>query len=339
MVQGKVKQDLTKELILSHLSEEQIMEYYLGHAVEDDGRYLSPFRKEDSPSFSIKRLESGLHYKDFGDDSYSGGCVDLVMQLFNISFYEALKKISNDFNLGPSILDNRKEYQRVLNDRAERPPKKRKIIQVITRPLTKIDKAYWASYDISTEELRRYNIYSIKKYLIDEGQSNPPWWIVGADELCFGYFTGEKWKIYRPLSEDKERKWFTNISNRYIWDIDIIVPGTKRCFITKSRKDQIILSKFLSPVVSVQSESSGSISEEGLSLLKSNCEEVYIIFDNDTPGVKASTYFSENHGFRWINCPKGYIDNLGKPIKDFADLARHYGLETVINYFKSKNLM
>lgn len=56
---------ITKELILSHISEETLMEHYLGIPVKK-GIFRSPLRTDNNPTCSFDRDKYGrLVFKDF----------------------------------------------------------------------------------------------------------------------------------------------------------------------------------------------------------------------------------------------------------------------------------
>lgn len=77
--------NITKELILKHVSEERIMEHYLG-ITPRKGLFKSPLRKDVKPTVAFFRNSKGeLIYKDFGSDHY-GNFVSIVMIKFNCSY-------------------------------------------------------------------------------------------------------------------------------------------------------------------------------------------------------------------------------------------------------------
>lgn len=92
--------EITKELILKKVPEENIMEFYLGVPVKK-GLFRSPIRNDKSPTVSFYRSpKTGrLIYKDFGCTDHVGDCVSMVMIKFNCSYYQALQIIANDFGI------------------------------------------------------------------------------------------------------------------------------------------------------------------------------------------------------------------------------------------------
>lgn len=90
--------NITKELILSRVSEEQIMEHYLGIPVKR-GLFRSPLRNDRNPTASFYRNGRGrLIMKDFSG-AFSGDCFSVVMEKFQCSYYMALQIIANDFGI------------------------------------------------------------------------------------------------------------------------------------------------------------------------------------------------------------------------------------------------
>lgn len=101
--------NITKELILSRVSEERIMEHYLG-IVPKKGLFKSKLRRDDNPTVSFFRNKKGsLIYKDFGYPDHCGNCIDMVMIKFGCSFTKALQIIANDFGIisSPNLTVNR----------------------------------------------------------------------------------------------------------------------------------------------------------------------------------------------------------------------------------------
>jgi hypothetical protein len=89
--------NLTKEFILSKVSEEEIFEHY-GIKVQK-GLFCSKLRSDKRPTVSFYRNKSGrLIMHDFGDSSFID-CFAYVQILFNVSYYMSLQIIANDFKL------------------------------------------------------------------------------------------------------------------------------------------------------------------------------------------------------------------------------------------------
>jgi hypothetical protein len=245
-----------------------------------------------------------------------------------MSYDRALKLIARDLGIRDTPEGN---GVKVIVNAQE---KKETLIQVVHRRFDTADLKYWKDYHIDEEELKSNDVYAVKKLYVNRERIMLP-----PTELVFGYLEEKigKWKIYRPFV-DKKHKWMTNIPHNHISGLHRIKPGCDSAVITKAKKDEMVLAKFVPYVASVQSESEISISKENIDLLIHRCGNVYLNFDSDEVGVQACKYYNQ-FGFKWINCPKGFITPEGKMIKDFADLAKYHGLETVINHFKQKGVI
>lgn len=273
-----------------------------------------------------------LHHTDFADSSKRGSCIDFVMQLHGIDFNGALRKVAHDFCLVAPDGTFKDVERKPLVDCREQQPRRDTLIQVKSRKFDLSDLAYWGQYGITEADLKANSVYAVRKLYLN-GETLP----FPSTELIFGYLFGEKWKIYRPLA-DKKNKWLSNVSQGTISGIEKMVSGTTIGVITKSKKDEMILSKIIPATCSTQNESEFSISKENIDLLQRNCGKVYVNFDSDDVGVQACKYYNQ-FGFGWINPPRSYTKPDGTQVKDFADLVRYHGMEAVINHFKLKKLI
>lgn len=99
--------EVTKSLILSKLSEEEIFEHY-GVPIKK-GLFCSKLRNDKNPTVSFYRNKKGrLIVHDFGDGSHRD-CFAYVQELFQVSYYMSLVIIANDFNLisRPNLTKNK----------------------------------------------------------------------------------------------------------------------------------------------------------------------------------------------------------------------------------------
>lgn len=331
-VSGPTRISLTLENILKVVSEYDIYRYYIGHDFQFGKAFISPLREDDKvPSFVVNVSKSGgLFHLDYGDPLKRGRCTDFVMQLYNADYDKALRMIDQDLRVGimsGAPINKMRRVQEVHHQ--EKEPS---FIQVVTRRFDTAELAYWNLYHVSEAELRENDVYAIKKLYVDRQ-------LVGytPGTLQFAYLFDDKWKIYRPeLSKDK--KWISNVPNSFMSGMQRIAAECNTAVVTKSKKDEIVLAKILPYVCSVQSESIVSINNENITLLRERCGKVFVNFDSDKVGVQACKYYNQ-FGFGWVNCPWGYSKPNGEAIKDFADLARYYGMDEVIRHFKLKGII
>lgn len=307
---------LTPEYILSKVDDIYIFRYYLG-AFDMNTKVKNPFRKDIHPSFSIYINNDSLRlkWKDFGTNE-SGDCFTLVSKLFNLSFVETLQKIAEDFGLVKGKRGITGREMQAVKVFKETLLKKEFKIQVETRPYTGEELNYWDQFSITKKELISNSIIPIKKLWINGN-------IVSlSNHMHFAYYFPkvEKFKIYSPLDPDK--KWFGNVSTKYIEGLDKEFDYSKPIIISKSRKDRMCLSHFLPNVVNTQNESSFAISEKEDEFFLKKFPSAYIIWDSDSTGVQECTKLNKR-GYKYFNVPNDIYKNTG--CKDYSDLIRFFG--------------
>ena len=100
---------------INELKIREVMEYY-GTDFNRNGFAKCPFHREKTASVSIKRNR----FKCFGC-GVGGDGISFVMQLYGISFSQALIRINNDFNLGLTNIkpSYRKQRELILTKKVE----------------------------------------------------------------------------------------------------------------------------------------------------------------------------------------------------------------------------
>lgn len=339
MIKGVKKTPLTVENILKRISEYDIFRYYMSiEAKEKDWKLnkgtFSPFRDEDNPSFLIGNKNGYLSFIDFTDTSKRGDCFTFVKMLYPglENMDSVLKKIDKDFGLGILPQNNSGEYKKILSQYSqpeEETGKHYSVIQVITRKFTNEELAYWNEYYQDITDLRREHIYSVAKVYLNR-QLFP----LSDTELRFGYLYDNHWKIYRPFG-GKKSKWIPNNVPITAMDGKTEIINCKTAFINKSKKDYMVIRKIFPTTCAVQNEGLACFSEENVSYLKSNSQRQILSFDSDVPGVQNSQQITQMFGFGYCNVPRKYLPD---GIKDWAQLAHDYGLETVRDYLKERGI-
>jgi hypothetical protein len=134
-------------------------------------------------------------------------------------------------------------------------------------------------------------------------------------------------------------KWDSNVPFDYVDNLKAITTDCQRVIMAKSKKDRMVLMKALGTdcIADVQAEDPACISEEVIGRF-TQVPERLIVSDNDKKGKEFSWWLTKNHGFKHANVPDKYLTE-GPKCTDFADLCYHYGMETVVNYFKTKGLL
>src|SRR5690606_31446360 len=109
LIKMKLPQLLTKEFILSQVSEEEIFERYgvkVRKGTFKAPAILRPVDKHASCNFFRHKTNNKLILKDYG--GFNGDCFDLVMYTQGGNFNTALRIIANDFGLIPGQITRTK---------------------------------------------------------------------------------------------------------------------------------------------------------------------------------------------------------------------------------------
>ena len=177
---------ITKELILSKIPEEKLMEHYLGIPCKK-GLFKSPLRKDNNPTASFYRNSNGiLIFKDFGGD-FCGDAFAVVMKKFDCSFYVALQIIANDFGIiQRQDLKKNKPKLEYTNSKLE--TSKSAIIQVEIRPFQSYELNWWKKFGISESTLQKFKVYSCKNIFLNGNLFHVEY----PKQLIFGYYGGIK---------------------------------------------------------------------------------------------------------------------------------------------------
>lgn len=338
MILGEKNVRLSPEEVMKYISEYDIYRFYMGDFTIGTP-ICNTWRGENNPSFNISNTGVGLQHLDYGDGKWRGNCFNLVKQIYNCDFHQALVHIDKDFGLGISS-QKTNDSPIVTWSQPKIITKKPPLIHVKTRNFSETELKWWAGYYQDLSDLKREHVYAPEE--IWRNGSRIP---LKSSELTFCYFYPEvgKWKIYRPEAPKlKDPKvWQYKFDSNVPFDYCDGLSDVNECdiaFLTKSRKDKMVLKKALGKfcIADVQSENPACISEETIEHYKKNSRMQVTCFDNDDTGKRTSWWLTENYGFKHCNVPDFY---LKEKISDFADLARKYGIEYVQNHFRQKGFL
>jgi len=341
MIKGNIgkPEEIKVEDILAKVDDYSIIRFYLGEDFDFKRKFRSPFRAggvDKTPNLCFFPSDERIIFKDFASGK-SGDCFKFVQEIFGLTFYQALLKIDKDLGLGLKDKSNSPVFKIQVKKRPENLQKSDTLIQIVPRDFTAKDISFWESYHITQSELEKKKVHSVDKLYVNKQLMQNR-----EDSPRFAYEYDSYLKIYTPFS--KTMKWISSCPNDYISGFDEIKfkifrgSQSDKLFITKSLKDEIILSKFFRDVCSTQNESATAINEDNMQwILKGyKPENVIIAYDNDKAGKDAARYYSIQYGFRTIFVPDAF-GTVG--IKDWSDLMKDHGQRTVWHVFRAEGLI
>lgn len=317
---------ITKELILSRFSEEQLMEYYL-HIPVKKGLFRSPLRRDKQPTCSFYRNKSGtLIFKDFATGQHLN-IFDVVQTIFRCNYFDSLRIIANDFGI---VRDNalHKNPGKINLNPIKIKDKEISKIQIEVQEFTDSELKWWGKYGISKDILNRFNVYSCKYIFLNdqlfaESQQHCP---------IFGYY-GKKyqglelWRCYFP--KRISFRFITNWPSKKIQGYDQLPKKGKLLVITKSMKDSMCLYSCGITACAPNSENL-FIPDKVLEDLKNRFENIVVLYDNDRPGLYNMAKIRKEHPeLTYVFIPKRYGS------KDISDFYKDHGRKETLNLIKT----
>ena len=317
---------ITKELILSRFSEEQLMEYYL-HIPVKKGLFRSPLRRDKQPTCSFYRNKSGtLIFKDFATGQHLN-IFDVVQYIFKCNYFESLRIIANDFGI---VRDNtlHKNPGKINLNPVKIKDKEISKIQIEIQEFTDNELKWWGKYGISKDILKRFNVYSCKHVFLNDQL------FAKSQQHCpiFGYY-GKKyqglelWRCYFP--KRTSFRFITNWPSKKIQGYDQLPKKGKLLVITKSMKDSMCLYSCGITACAPNSENL-FISDKVLDDLKNRFENIVVLYDNDRPGLYNMAKIRKEHPeLTYVFIPKRYGS------KDISDFYKDHGRKETLNLIKT----
>lgn len=318
---------VTKEILLDKHTEEEYMSFYLG-IVPDKDMHLNPLRADKHPTASFYRSKKGeLIFKDW-KTSFHANFIDVVMSKFQCGYGRAITIIANDFGIAekPYIQKNTRAVEwtgEIVKDTDGA------TIQAELQPFTEDQLKWWNSFGITTAELKRYSVHSVKHVFLNGAlrysstSSNP----------IYGYYFGreegrELWKMYFPL---KTKYRFLLNTNK--------LQGAKQLpkegdfvVVTKSMKDVMLLNRMGVAAVAPQAESVIITMRQYLALKK---RFKRVIFNGDWDG--AGIRFMQESRRRFEGIALSFKDK-GKYAKDISDYTKKVGFNKAKAYVDSLSI-
>ena len=316
---------LTKETILSKVSEYQIFKYYCSHFDNPNKRFKSDLREDNNPTVSISQLKGRLRYKDFGCPEHSFDCFGYIGYKYNLNFYESLIHIDRSFGLGLSAGVRSTGAVQKVDPRIRE--KTRAQIKVRIRPWNKDDAHYWKQFYISKKLLCIFDVKPITHYWINEKRFS-------CNSISYRYRFDCGYKIYRPLERDF--KWSSNVGAQCLQGYRQLPKYGETLFLTSSLKDVMCLASLGYASFALQSEMLVP-SEETIKEAQERFKEVVVLYDNDfekasNPGQTMAAKICSKYGLTNLKIPSHYRS------KDISDLVKDHGIEIAKDVIKKKNL-
>lgn len=319
---------LSKDFILSQITEEQIFEKYLGISIGTllDGRmFVNPLRSDFNPTCTFKYINGKLKFRDWADTK-TLDCFDLVKSLANdCSFIDCLRLIAHHFSLLGAEEANKMKYVLDPNRLLELKKEQQKTIEIRIKRTdwTKNHISFINNYGLSIEDVP--NMFPIKCY-----------WVNGIKyqlkTIMFAYHFNDifsdtypfDYKIYCPFADkNKGELKFLHSNPKILQGEDGLKFNNSTIIITSSYKDVNVLRKlvkiypdiFYFDTAATMSETT-PIHKEKLEFLKRKYKQIILYYNNDKPGIKSAETQSLEYGCSFIVNPEGFPKDPSDIVKE-----------------------
>jgi hypothetical protein len=294
---------------ISKIRQADIAAYYLG-VKSIPCLISSPLRKDNKPSFCLfSNNGEEVGFIDYSTKEH-GSIFKLLMLLWDCDIIEVRRRIANDLgdcNLNTLVTNGGYFKGATIRDKSDIDIKCR------VRPWQSHDIEYWESYGISLKWLKYADVYPISHKIVVKNGIN---YIYGADKYAYVYVEFKEGKttlkVYQPFNT-KGFKW-ANRHDKSVISLWTKVPksGDRVC-ICSSLKDALCLwANTGIPSLAIQGEGYG-MSNTAINELKRRFNRVYILLDNDPPGLEDAKNLASKTGFINVVLPPF---NEGKDISD-----------------------
>lgn len=289
----------------------------------------SPLRRDTKPSFGIYASDGKrVKWVDYAT-SQRGGIYDLLSLMWNTTPRQTLDRIAKDLPKMGSFSGkvSSSAYSNALMDINSY--QNSSTLEVKVREWRKHDIEYWESYGVPLKWLEYAEICPISHKIITTNRGR---FVLGADKYAYCFVEHKDGKVtlkvYQPFNKDGY-KWM-NKHDRSVVSLWTKVPEYgDRIVICSSMKDALCLwANTGIPALAVQGEGYG-MSDTAINELKRRYSRVYVLFDNDDPGIKDGQQFSERTGFINVVLPK-FTGG-----KDISDGFKFWGAEKFKEIMKS----
>lgn len=318
----KIEEELTEEYILKYLSQEDIFSHFLNVKVELNTYFCSPLRTDNNPTCNFNWFNGKLWFRDWSKPSPKD-CFQIVIDLYNCSFFEALQIIKRELIVDIPNLQIRKKSKDEITP--IRLVKEKSVINVrIAKHWQPTVALYLKQYGITSEICRIFNIFPIDTVWLNKHMN----WTYSNNDPAIGYYFGnakngdQRWKIY--FFKRKNFRFLCN-TNRINGLIQLPETG-KDLIITKSLKDVAALYRLGYHAVSMQNETTepyGYIIDK----FKERFEVLWSFYDFDPTGVHLANLLKRKHDMHYLFLTNGRFNTHNYGSKDISDYIKNNSIE------------
>jgi hypothetical protein len=274
----------------------EVFRHYVSGSWRVGRNFLNPLYEDSKASCNIyyDRRSQSYKMKDFGNDTYSGDCFDIVGTIKGLDcnssggFVEILKTINRDLSLG--IDENDESFiisVTVPKDKAKKQPeispvptpKKTKPCSSVQQSFSAKETEFWRQYGILPETLKAYKVFSLREFQSENNEGKPFTLRSSDNGPIFGYQGKRHIKIYRPFSEIRFL-YGGLLPENYCFGLEQLPAKGDTLFITGGEKDVLSLVSHGFHAICFNSETS-NIPQNIIRKLSYRFKHIILLYDTD----------------------------------------------------------
>ncbi|MDR0505915.1 MAG: toprim domain-containing protein [Dysgonamonadaceae bacterium] len=280
-----------------------VFKHYISGQWRVGRNFHNPLYEDRKASCNIyyDRRSQSYKMKDFGNDTFSGDCFDIVGKIKGLDcnnskeFIEILQTINRDVSLGidendtsfvvsVSMPENKpkKQVENTLNPA----PKKAKPHSIVSQSFSARELSFWGQYGITPELLKTYKVVSLREFKSENSEGKPFTFYSTDNEPMFGYQGKRHIKIYRPFS-DVRFLYGGLLPDNYCFGLEQLPSKGDTLFATGGEKDVLSLSAKGFNAICFNSETS-NIPQSLIKKLSFRFKHIILLYDTDKTGLESS---------------------------------------------------
>jgi predicted P-loop ATPase len=284
---------LTKDIIFSHTTAENIYTKFLNLTAFPKGNISSPFSEDKNPSFKV--WKNGTF--KCNSSGKQGDVFEFVANLNQLDcktqFDEVLKAVAIEMNLPVELEKNKKTVAKPLQKPLQKSIKtfateeKQYKVDVTIGEMSQKHLAFWNGLGVEKDLLVKYKVNAVSNYSFFSTEKNKPFSFNIKNEIvAFCYEVSGNYEIYIPSQpEQNQKKVFNNgLQSDDIFGLEQLgTEKTENIIICAGKKDTIIAVSRGFKAVTFRSETHNP-TETQIKTLQSLCNNLFICYDNDKGG-------------------------------------------------------
>lgn len=341
---------LTKQQVIILLNkkgftQEDVFERYLNVTVNYIDSFPNVLRGdiESRCKFTNTRQDGTVTFIDWSRGKHYD-MIDIVQSKFRVSYMIAVKIILSDFGIieKTTKLDKLKQIEGFENNNLSIIPKSKKksdfSLKVKRRNILSDELDFWKieGLTINQDVLNKNNIFTASSFWEYKGDKLIAEHIRVKNTFIY-HNGGYNYQLYRPFA--KKRRFITTPEIHYL-DYEFLRDDCDYVIITKSKKDAFYLRLCGFNAFCIIHEHI-KLSKDIMDDLHARYERVYTYFDNDRTGLSLAWWYRNTYRtIPYFNriVSNNIFDKSNKLIKDFTDVLKNKGLNSVLKFKKQNGL-